>query len=70
MEAIGPKLAWAFVLHDVLGHALDEVAQILGISAAAAQSRLSRGRRRLQRRIAEDPELADVFLDPERIGYR
>lgn len=68
LEALGEKLAWSFVLHDVLGHSLDEMAQIMGVSEAAAQSRLVRGRRRLHKRIAEDPELAGLFVDLERIS--
>jgi RNA polymerase sigma-70 factor (ECF subfamily) len=61
LGAIGEKLAWSFVLHDVLGHPLDEVATIMGVTEAAAQSRLVRGRRRLHQRIAEDTELAGLF---------
>ena len=61
MDAIGEKLAWSFVLHDVLGYRLRDAAQIMDISEAAAQSRLVRGRQRLHERIAEDPELADLF---------
>ena len=38
-------------LHDVLGHGLAEIAPALGISLAAAQSRLIRGRRALQREL-------------------
>ncbi len=67
LEAIGEKIAWSFVLHDVLGHGLEEVAAIMGITEAAAQSRLVRGRRRLHQRIAEDTELAGLFMDLERI---
>lgn len=60
LDRIGEKLAWAFILHDVIGYALRDVARIMDTSEAAAQSRLVRGRRRLHDLIAADPELAHL----------
>jgi RNA polymerase sigma-70 factor (ECF subfamily) len=51
----------AYVLHDVFGYGVREMAQILSISSAAAQSRLVRGRKQLHERIAADPELAPLL---------
>ena len=42
--------ARTLVLHDVLGHDLAEIAVVTGVSQAAAQSRLVRGRKELIRR--------------------
>jgi RNA polymerase sigma-70 factor, ECF subfamily len=58
LEAIDEKKAWTYFLHDVLGYALEEIAQIMDVTVAAAQTRLVRGRRELEERLAADEELA------------
>lgn len=61
LKSLSQDRAWAFLFHDVYGYSLEEIAAMTGITVAAAQSRLSRGRRELHQRIANDPELADRF---------
>jgi len=51
LAQLSPTKAEAVLLHDVLGHGLTEVAALMGSSVAAAQTRLSRGRRELMERM-------------------
>ena len=53
----------ALVLHDVLGHNLAEVAEMSGITVAAAQSRLVRGRREFLKRMGPGSELTKEGLN-------
>lgn len=52
---LGMHKANVVFLHDVLGHELGDVAEILGITVAAAQSRLVRGRREIIEQIDHTP---------------
>ncbi len=47
-----PQYAETVFLHDVLGHELAEIALMMRVSVAAAQSRLVRGRKELHKRLA------------------
>jgi len=57
LEGMDQNRAWTFLLHDVYGYDLKEVGQITGVTLAAAQSRLVRGRREIHDRIRKDEAL-------------
>jgi RNA polymerase sigma-70 factor (ECF subfamily) len=54
IAAMSPKYAETVVLHDVLGHDLAEIAEMMGATVAATQSRLVRGRKDLLRRAQRE----------------
>jgi len=54
LAALSPEKAQTMLLHDVFGHDLSEIAVLTGVSVAAAQSRLVRGRKELFAKLNED----------------
>jgi len=51
LSQMSPERAEALLLHDMLGKDLSEIAVLTGVSVAAAQSRLVRGRHELLERL-------------------
>jgi RNA polymerase sigma-70 factor (ECF subfamily) len=60
---VSEEKAWTFLLHDVCGFDLREIATITGVTPAAAQKRLVRGRREIHELVAADPELTAALGD-------
>ncbi len=61
LGSIPPERVAAWVLHDVHGFSLAELAQMTGASVAAVQSRLVRGRGDVHERLSAEPALAQIF---------
>jgi RNA polymerase sigma-70 factor (ECF subfamily) len=54
LATMSPDKATTLLLYDVLGHDLSEIAVLTGVSVAAAQSRLVRGRKELLEKLESD----------------
>jgi RNA polymerase sigma-70 factor (ECF subfamily) len=65
LSGLDEDKTYAFLLHDVLGFDVAEVAEITGVSVAAAQKRLFRGRREVHAQLMADRELASRLQDSE-----
>jgi len=59
LARVNRRRAEAVIMHDILGHDLAEMARLIGVSVAAVQSRLVRGRREVLAFI-RDSEAHDV----------
>ncbi len=55
LARMSPDRSEVMLLHDMLGKELSEIAVLMNISVAAAQSRLVRGRKELENRLATAP---------------
>src|SRR6185503_8182539 len=76
LETLEPAERLAFVLHDVLGMAFDEIAPIVDRSPVAARQLASRARRRVQskapssdRDLRQQRRVVDAFLAAQRDGH-
>jgi RNA polymerase sigma-70 factor (ECF subfamily) len=58
LSNMNPDRSEVMMLHDMLGKELSEIAVLMDISVAAAQSRLVRGRKELEQRLAGNAEAA------------
>jgi len=74
LERLSPGERLALVLHDMFDLPFEEIAAILGRTAAAARQLASRARRRVQGATAADPgatgrrKVVDAFLSASREG--
>ena len=55
--------SFTFLLHDVYGYDIREVAHMTGVGVHAARTRLVRGRREIRKRVRSDPDLASLAGD-------
>lgn len=55
LELMRPEHSVTLLMHDCLGHEVAEISRLTGVTPAAAQSRLVRGRRELLTRVARTP---------------
>ena len=64
LDRLGPEARMAFVLFEIDGRSIAEVAELMETTTIAAKLRIWRARREVTKRAARDPVLAG-FLGPE-----
>jgi RNA polymerase sigma-70 factor (ECF subfamily) len=68
LATLSPEKAQTMLLHDVFGHDLSEIAVLTGVSVAAAQSRLVRGRKELFAKLESDRRGEEALQSPGKEG--
>ena len=66
LAQVETKRSLTFLLHDIYGHDIREVARLTGISVDAAKTRLSRARREISERAHADLELVNLARELSR----
>ncbi len=66
LDQIPDKQRAVFILHEVEGYSLPEVAALLGISVTAAKKRVWRARKKLERLAYKEPGLTDWFTNKQK----
>ncbi len=61
LDALDPRQRLAFVLHEVEGHSLAEVASLMETNTIATKARLFRARQRVHGEARKDPVLASFL---------
>jgi RNA polymerase sigma factor (sigma-70 family) len=56
LSSVSRGRAEAIIMHDIMGHDIAEIARLTGVSVAATQSRLIRGRNEVLRFMAEQEQ--------------
>ena len=65
IDKLSEKKRTVYVLHELQGLSPAEVSRIVGAPVLTVRTRLFYARRELERRIAEDPELAGLVTGPQ-----
>jgi RNA polymerase sigma-70 factor (ECF subfamily) len=68
LERLDPKYRIAYVLHEIDGRSVRQVAEVTEVSTIAAKNRIVRARRRVEESARRDPVLATFLAAGRREG--